>query len=291
MFVINRGFTLAKKRKDPQQKDLYQRRFEDKDFAWLAEQFDKQAAQNPDLTLEEYAIRHGIEPKWIRSFINVGWNTEFKNVITVWHGTTIDRAKAIMIEGFKAPRGRARKKIWFTQKSSEAHRRAGHLAQSRGKAPVVFRCQINISKYSEFDNPRPHHYAFKHSYIDKTVISSVDGMEVDKEDKRPQEKIDKAELVDVIITRTSGKYGVLLWINAYLEGIGQTPIDENHPAIEKIYQWIEAQYTGDREEAISEEEMLVQVKIHLNGEPQKMTNLGIANLDTNEVGDKGGGEN
>ena len=260
---MKRCFTLAKKRKDWQRKDLYQRRLEDKDFAWLAEQFQKQSVQNPDLTLEEFAIRHGVESKQIRSFINVGWNTGFKNVITVWHGTTIDRAEAIMAEGFKA-RGRAGKKIWFTQKSSEARRRAGHLAQSRGKAPVVFRCQINIGKYTEFDNPRPHQYAFKHSYIDKAVISNVAGMEA--EGKLPQEKVDKAELVDVIITRTSGKYGVLLWINAYLEGLGQTPVSEEHPAIEEIHRWVEAQYAGDREEAISEEEMLAQVKIHLNGE-------------------------
>ena len=262
---MKRCFTLAKKRKNRQQQDLYQRRFEDKDFAWLAEKFDKQAAQNPNLTLEEFAIRHGVEPKWIRSFINVGWNTEFKNVITVWHGTTVDRAKAIMMEGFKA-RGRAGKKIWFTQKSTEAHRRAAQLAQSRGKAPVVFRCQINIGKYTEFDKPRPHHYAFKHSYIDKAVISNVSGLEVDNEGKLPQEKKNKEELVDIIITRTSGKYGVLLWVNAYLERKGKTPVDEDLPAIETIYRWVEAQYAGDREEAISEEEMLAQVKTHLNGE-------------------------
>ena len=255
-------FTLAKKRKDRKQTDRYQRRFEDKDFVWLAEQFEKQAAQNPDLTLEEFAIRHGVEPKWIRSFINVGWNTEFKNVITVWHGTTVDRAKAIMTEGFKA-RGRAGKKIWFTQKSSEARRRAGQLAQSRGKAPVVFRCQINIGKYTEFDNPRPHHYAFRHSYIDKAVISNVSGLEADREGKPPQEKADKAELVDVIITRTSGKYGVLLWVNAYMEREGQTSVNEDHPAIEETYRWVETQYTGDREDAISDEEMLTQVRTHL----------------------------
>ena len=254
-----------KKRKDQKQKGLYQRRFEDKDFVWLAEQFDKQAVQNPDLTLDEFAIRHGVEPKWIRSFINVGWNTEFKNVITVWHGTTVDRAKAIMVEGFKA-RGRAGKKIWFTQRSSEARRRAGQLAQSRGKAPVVFRCQINIGKYTEFDNPRPHHYAFKHSYIDKAVIASVSGLEAEKEVIPPQEKADKTELVDITITRTSGKYGVLLWVNAYLEGVSQTLVDEDHPAIAEIHRWMEAQYVGAREEAISEEEMLAQVKIHLNEE-------------------------
>ncbi len=256
---------MAKKRNDKKRKDRYQRRLEDKDFAWLAEQFQKQLVQSPDLTLEEFAIRHGVEPKRIRSFINVGWNTGFKNVITVWHGTTSDRAEAIMAEGFKA-RGRAGKKIWFTQKSSEARRRAGHLAQSRGKAPVVFRCQINIGKYTEFDNPRPHQYAFKHSYIDKAVISNVAGMEAEVEGKLPQEKEDKEELVDIILTRTSGKYGVLLWINAYLEGEGQTVIDENHPAIEQIHQWMEGQYAGGREEAISEEEMLAQVKIHLTGE-------------------------
>ena len=131
---------------------------------------------------------------------------------------------------------------------------------------MVFRCQINIGRYTEFDNPRPHHYAFRHSYIDKAVISNISGLEVEVEGKLPQEKEDKGELVDIIITRTSGKYGVLLWVNAYLEGEGQTPVDENHPAIEEIHRWVEAQYTGDREEAISEEEMLAQVKIHLNGE-------------------------
>ena len=256
---------MAKKRKDEKQKKRYQRRFEDKDFAWLAEQFKKQAAQDPDLTLEEYAIRHGVESKRIRSFINVDRHTGLKNVITVWHGTTIDRAKAIMVEGFKT-RARAGKKIWFTQKSREAHVRAVQLAQSRGRAPVVFRCQINIGKYTEFDNPRPHHYAFKHSYIDKAVISSVAGMEVGKEGKLPRVKEDKEELVDIILTRTSGKYGVLLWVNAYLEEIGQTAVDETHPAIEEIHRWVEAQYVGAREEAISEEEMLAQVKMHLNGE-------------------------
>lgn len=183
---------MEKRRKQWKQKGHYQRRFEDEDFVWLAEQFQKQAAQSPDLTLEEFAIRHGVAPKPIRSCINAGWNTAFKNVITVWHGTTIDRARAIMTEGFKA-RGRAGKKIWFTQKSSEARRRAAQLAQSRGQMPVVFRCQINISKYTEFDKPRPHHYAFKHSYIDKAVISSVTGMEVDKADKCPKMATGTAE--------------------------------------------------------------------------------------------------
>ena len=83
---------------------------------------------------------------------------------------------------------------------------------------------------------------------------------MDKESKRPQEKEDKAELVDIIITRTSGKYGVLLWVNAYLERVVQTSVNEDHPAIEETYRWVETQYAGDREDAISDEEMLTQVK-------------------------------
>ena len=167
-----------------------------------------------------------------------------------------------MTEGFKA-RGEQGRKSGLPENQAKPVGRAARLAQSRGEAPVVFCCHINIGKYTEFDKPRPHHYAFRHSYIDKAVISSVSGLEVDREGKPPQEKADKAELVDVIITRTSGKYGVLLWVNAYLERVGQTSVDEDHPAIEEIHRWVETQYTGDREDAISEEEMLAQVRTHL----------------------------
>ena len=84
----------------------YQRRFEDSDFAWMAEQFQKQVALNPDLTLEEFAIRHGVQPDLISRFID---KEELANTIRVWHGTTEDRAKSIMEEGFKAT-GKSKKK-------------------------------------------------------------------------------------------------------------------------------------------------------------------------------------
>ena len=252
---------MAKRnKKERQRKSGYQRRFEDEDFAWLAEQFEGQAALNPDLTLEEFAFRYGVEPKWIRSFINTGWNTAFKNIITVWHGTTVDRAKVIMEEGFKA---RATKKIWFTQRLNEARGIAGRRSQSRSEPPAVFRCQVNIGKYTEFDKPRPHHYAFRHSHIDRAVISSVSGLEAEKGGKSTREKESREELVDIIITRTSGKYGVLLWVNAYLEKAGKPPLSEDDLAITDIHQWVEAQYAEGREDAISEEEMLAQVKTHL----------------------------
>ncbi|MCZ6678192.1 MAG: hypothetical protein O7E52_13175, partial [Candidatus Poribacteria bacterium] len=226
---------MAKRsKKDRKQKGGYQRSFTDDDFAWLAEQYQKQVAQNPDLTLEEFAIGYGVEPKWIRSFINTGWNKEFKNTITVWHGTTVDRAKAIMADGFKA-QGGATKKIWFTQRSNEARGIAARRSQSRGEAPAVFSCQINIGKYTEFDKPRPHHYAFRHSHIDKAIISSVSGLQREKEVKQVRKKRAQGELVDVMITKTSGKFGVLLWVNSYLEQGGGALVSEDHPTVEAIF--------------------------------------------------------
>ena len=126
----------------------YQRRFEDSDFAWMAEQFQKQAALNPDLTLEEFAIRHGVQPQLINRFID---KEELASTIRVWHGTTEDRAKSIMEEGFKA-KGKS-KKIWFTRKSSEAHSIAKGRSQRRGEPPVVFRCVITSENTQILKNP------------------------------------------------------------------------------------------------------------------------------------------
>nr|MBC8234401.1 hypothetical protein [bacterium] len=44
--------------------------FESADFAWLAKEFRQQAALTPDLTLETFAIRHGVQPEWISRFID-----------------------------------------------------------------------------------------------------------------------------------------------------------------------------------------------------------------------------
>ena len=90
-------------------------------------------------------------------------------------------------------------------------------------------------------------------------------MEVGKadRDKQLRKAKDKPESVDVAINKSSGKLGVLYWMNRYLELENKEPINEDHPAVEAVFKWIETQYTADGEEAISDEEMLIQVTIHL----------------------------
>ena len=238
----------------------YQRRFEDSDFAWMAEQFQKQVALNPDLTLEEFAILHGVQPQLISRFID---KEELASTIRVWHGTTEDRAKSIIEEGFKA-KGKA-KKIWFTRKSSEAHAIAQGRSRRRGEPPVVFCCGIDLGKYTDFERPQPDHYAFRRSHIAKDIIRSLSGMEVGKadRDKQLRKAKDKPESVDVAINKSSGKLGVLYWMNRYLELENKEPINEDHPAVEAVFKWIETQYTANGEEVISDEEMLIQVTTHL----------------------------
>ena len=129
---------MARRRKKGQKREsVYQRRFEDSDLVWLAGRFEGEARLNPDLTVEEFAMRHGVQAELISPFMVKGMST-----VSVWHGTTVDKARSIMEEGFKA-RGSTRKKIWFTMKPAEAHSIANHRAQQRDKSPVIFRCEIN----------------------------------------------------------------------------------------------------------------------------------------------------
>ena len=44
---------------------------------------------------------------------------------------------------------------------------------------------------------------------------------------------------------------------------GETPLDEDHPAVEAIWKWIEAEYAAGQGDAISDEEMLTLVMTHL----------------------------
>ena len=62
----------------------------------------------------------------------------------------------------------------------EARSIAKRRAQQRGEEPVVFRCEIDLEKYSEFDRPNPNHYAFKHPRITKEVIRSASGLKKDR---------------------------------------------------------------------------------------------------------------
>ncbi|MCZ6678782.1 MAG: hypothetical protein O7E52_16230 [Candidatus Poribacteria bacterium] len=367
--------------------DATWRTFTSTDFAWLKAEFQKQIEMTPDLTLEEFAIRQGVQPELIQRFSDTD-----EECVTVWHGTTADCARSIMAEGFSTL-GNPQKKIWFTRKpdeangyakrksgkrgqapvvfkciidlgkypdferstadryafrhprisrdvihhvsnlksriqpdlmkrfsagfnrgnaqipathlilwygtttdrakvimtegfktaeksdaairftrkSREAHSIAKRESKGNGTAPVVFRCEIDLGEYPDFERPKPHHYAFRYFHISKDVIREVFDLETSAGNHRLSGKKDLIESIDIMITKTSGQLGILSWINHYLKLKGGESINEDHPAVEAIVKWVEAQYAAGRDAPISNEEMSAQVErsgltAHLNGE-------------------------
>ena len=217
--------------------------FESADFAWLAKEFRQQSALSPDLTLEAFAIRHGIQPEWISRFIDTGPNT-----VSLWHGTTEDRARLIMEQGFRRP-GKS-PVIWFAKNFTIAFGVAKGRAQARNRMPVVISCEIDLKKYSASKSSNFQIYVFP-SPIGREVIRSVFVVKNDWFLSNPGVKI----------TESAGKLDILSWINWYLETGDEAAIDEDHPVVEAILKWVRAQYAQGRKYNISDEEMLSMVTI------------------------------
>lgn len=69
--------------------------------------------------------------------------------------------------------------------------------------------------------------------------------------------------VGVNVTDKSGIAGISHWVNSFLGLKGDNRVDKRHPGLSAIGEWVEQQYTEGRITSISNEEMLVQARIHL----------------------------
>ena len=92
--------------------------------------------------------------------------------VILWHGTTEDCVEGITEKGFVSPRTSGGH-IWFTGDYHEARRVAIGRARKRRKAPVVFRCEIDLEQYSDFTVKKDHHYAFRYDQLSNEVLQPV----------------------------------------------------------------------------------------------------------------------
>jgi len=67
----------------------------------------------------------------------------------------------------------------------------------------------------------------------------------------------------VAVDKTSGTAGVSWWINTYFNIPPARRVDKRSEAVKKITDWVDTQYRQERTTSISDEEMLVQVRLHL----------------------------
>jgi hypothetical protein len=203
--------------------------FEHGDIVWLQEKFKRERSENPDLSLEEFAIAHGVDPKlfWVED-VNVK-----PKFIMLYHGTSRKRALRIIEEGFRVKRG-VQKRIWFTLKRSEAERIARRRAKLENDTPIVLTCRIDLVKYP-YTRPNPNHYAFKCERIGPEVIvhpRGIRGIAVEPEDKKPKPRRPRERSVpNICITRVSGRTGIAFWMNAFFKLEGDDAFRPDSPLV------------------------------------------------------------
>ena len=66
----------------------------------------------------------------------------------------------------------------------------------------------------------------------------------------------------VAVSNVSGLAGIALWINNYYRLPPDKAVSKKEPFIEKIKEWIDAEYDAGRVTVISDEEMIEQIKIY-----------------------------
>jgi len=66
-----------------------------------------------------------------------------------------------------------------------------------------------------------------------------------------------------VVTRNCGAEAIAYWINIYLRPRTDRPIEAAHPGIKQIRAWIDMNYANGRISAISDKEMLMQVKCYV----------------------------
>jgi hypothetical protein len=91
----------------------------------------------------------------------------------------------------------------------------------------------------------------------------VSGTEREPRKKKQKRKNTVVKLTDVAITFNSNRTGIAYWINSCLKLNGQDRIDENHEAVMKIKEWLDAESDAGRFGEVPDEEMLSQLQKYL----------------------------
>ncbi|MEN6356129.1 MAG: cache domain-containing protein [Armatimonadota bacterium] len=68
----------------------------------------------------------------------------------------------------------------------------------------------------------------------------------------------------VNITDKSGVAGIAHWVNSYLGLKPEMALDKRHPGLLAIQEWVKEQYADGRVTSISDDEMLMQARMHLH---------------------------
>ena len=242
---------------------LYQRRFEEGDMTWLADEYRKRSSPDPSLTLEGFAAQYGVSVDELRLYLPE-LEKGISRSIVVWHGTSQSRAASILKEGFrpKVKKGEERR-IFFTQNPAVARGYARSRSKGERDSPAVIQCAIDLNEYQDYQRRGGGIFAFKAECISSEVVRRVVGRKKEAREKPEKRKKDNNDIIDIALTYNSGHAAIAYWVNSYLELSDDRRIPEDYEGIAKIKQWLDDQTEEGRFGEVPDVEMLKQVEEHL----------------------------
>ena len=249
---------------------LHQRKFEETDMVWLADEYRRRSSSEASLTLEDFAGQYGMPVDELRAYIPELGGGINRSVI-LWHGTSKSRAESIRREGFRPRKGRAAQKgrTFFTRNRAVACGYAERRADLEKDQPAVIMCSIDLNRYNDYERRGNRIFAFTADCISRDVVRNVTGLERQRREKPEKRRDANVEPTNVALTFSSGLTGIAYWINSYVETRhavslrGQDRIDEEHEAVVKIKQWLDEQANAGRFGEVPDDEMLEQVREYL----------------------------
>ncbi len=196
---------------------------------------------------------------------------EVEDPITLWHGTTRSRAKAILRRGFRAEKTMnesSRGFLFFSPNPKVARGYARSKAKAEGDLPAVIMCSIDLNRYYLYERRATAVYVFAHECIPKDVIRDVEGMPKRQLEKLQGSRTHDTGRTDVALTFNSSRAGIAYWINSYLKLDEADRIREDDEVTGKIKEGLDEQMDAERFGEVPEDELQAQMQKHL---PQQLT--------------------
>lgn len=233
---------------------IYQKVLTEHDMEWLADEYRRRSILETSLTLEIFAAQYGILADELCIYLPEITHEDGDSIV-LWHGTTRSRADSILSEGFDGRRG----PIFFARNVRIPRRIANIRTANKNDRPVVIMCSIDLSRYDRYKQQGQNVYVFYHKHIGSEVVQKV----IDAKSGKLRVRQESIALTNIGINVNSGRAGIALWINSYLELTGVDELSEDQESVVKIAEWLDAQADAGRLGEVSDEEMLEQVKKHL----------------------------
>jgi len=183
--------------------------------------------------------------------------------VILWHGTSKSRADSIIETGFHSSSFFARS-VGIAWGYASAKRK-------QDDPGVLVLCAVDLNSYTkrDYEIRKDRIYHFRPP-VPKNAVAGV--FRIDESTR--SELKEKANLLrihikrykirpdrpEIVITRNCGAEAIVYWINIHLSPRADRRIEAVHPGIKQIRGWIEKNYTNGRISAISDKEMLMQVK-------------------------------